>query len=246
MSGVGEYKYRLPLREFTDDPYMPDPDAILSLSKSNFTDFLDAFHKPEFFSDPCQLIDSLVFEAANQGSSALSLVIPQENIDELVEKVLESTDDEFSLFKSSGQTEGCMNFAIQMINKWVVSDEAKDPTYIRYYDWGAFWDGVAEKYAGVEFGADLIYPRKGEFLWTGIQSDPIGGQSFTLHTNWLRLLDVVSGCIFHPETYFAEKPTDLQVTAGGKRRGRTVWRTRRLLRAIPRRLSATRRARSRV
>ena len=246
---VGEFKYRIPLGEFADDPYYPAPAKILRLNKDNFDDFLLAFHKTEFFKDPCSLLDSLVVEAAIKGDSALSLIIPEEMFEELKDKVLETMNansDTVEIFSKGAGKDECTSFLIKLINTWTESSLATDLSYVRYYDWGAFWARVSENFAGVEFGADLIHPRQGGFIWSDIESEPVGGLSYKLHVTWLRLLDVVSGCIFHPETYFTEKPTDLQVTTGGKRRSGRSRRATRLLRAIPRRLSATRRARSRI
>lgn len=242
MAGVGQHKYKLPLGEFTDDPYMPDLSAILRLDQSNFEDFLLAFHKPEYFYEPCEFLNMLVMEAVQHGDSALSLIIPEDLVLELVEKAVDDPDS--TDFCKVASKESAAGFVVALINAWAADPELrKDLSYLRYYNWGAFWKSVETKYAGVEFSADLVHPRDGEVIWTGIESEPVGGLAYKLHVSWLRLLDVVSGCIFHPETYFNKSPLELKVLTGGKRRS---TRSKRSLGAIPRRLAATRRARSRI
>jgi hypothetical protein len=126
--------------------------------------------------------------------------------------------------------------------------------------------GLNEYFAGVEFDQDLVeYKEENGFKISDqlnksskpkifYEFDEEGGglKRVKVDVSFLRYLEVRSGCFFQPQKLFSNPPSYYLVsgpaTTTPARRGgrRTRCRERSSLGAIPRRLSATRRTRTRV
>lgn len=269
---VGAYKYRFLLREFTDDPSIPNPSAILRLSAANFDVFMEKYLDPKFVTSPKEKLATFIYEYFITGESPLIEVLPEETQEELEEN--EGDYETITSQKILNAPKKGKNKGKIFIGGKALSDEEAaalvqtvldshnygikdDP--ISMFDWIAFWKAIAVDFAGVEFTADLIVARNAP------RNIRIYGDT-RVEISWLRLLDVVSGCIFNPETYFeGKKPSEFLVTEGGRRKitrrhkrslrpapdrcanGQVIGSNKKgLLGTVPRRLSATRRTRSRV
>ena len=220
----GTYKYRFVLREFTDDPSTPNPAAILKLSAANFDTFLEKYHDPKFVSSPKSMLAHFITQYFMSGDERLVEHLAediQEQLEEYEGDFETITDEKILAAPERGKHKGKI-----FIGGEEVSDEEADELVqkildkhnygikdepITTYNWIDFWKAVAADFAGVEFTADLIKPRTAP---RNIRN--IGG--VTMEVSWLRLLDVVSGCIFDPETYFeGKKPSEFLVTEGGRK-----------------------------
>ncbi len=231
ISGMGsvamntlKFKYKFPLHGFTDDVSSTDSSLILRLSNSNLQAFLMAFHKPEFFVEPRKLLDQLMYEYLVNGESAINLLLDHETLVGFVKQQLGEGDNDdepepevmekyLRNFWTPIPYDKCTEFANALIN---MSHQSADYSVvpIPYYKWNKFWENVSQRFAGVEFTQDLIYPRDADRIFiefdTGRPDLPYAGG---LDVSWLRLLDVVSGCIFDPATYFGDKtPPDFKET----------------------------------
>lgn len=237
---VGAYKYKFMLREFTDDPLTPNPAAILRLSATNFDSFMEKYHDPKFASSPKRMLGMLIMEYFMDGDDRLIHELPediQEQLEEYEGDYETITQEKILDAPESGKHKGKI-----FIGGEAISDEDAAEllqkildkhnygiknTPIVTYNWIGFWKAVSADFAGVEFAADLIASRNA----------PRNVRNYdgtTVEVSWLRLLDVVSGCIFNPETYFeGKKPSEFRVTAGGRRRKTRRRKTRTLLSPAP-------------
>jgi hypothetical protein len=222
MSGapanVARFKYKLPLHGFTEDPASDSPTMILRLSQANLKTFLQTFHKPEFFVDPKGLLKSLTEEYIMSGDSDLTLFMDHEAIMEYVKGKIGDPDMEdddvdpddlanhMMKFWNRKSAETLASIVGEIITKSLSNrDYAMFP--VKYYKWHKFWENVSQKFAGVEFTEDVVYPRRGDRIFIEFDTGRADLPYATgLDVSWLRLLDVVSGCIFDPKIYFDERP----------------------------------------
>jgi hypothetical protein len=246
---VGKYKYLLPLGTFTTDPSTPDHSAILRLNEENFEEFLEKYHKKEYVTSPREKLANLIYQFhAFADDSILDVFSDSDELKERIEEVDYDPDEIVRQKILAVPTNGANKNKI-FVNGRALSedemagivqdmvdaaDEPEEPFVM--YTWPQFWKSVAEDFAGVEFEASLVKARNAPRNIRDLDGNSV-------EVSWLRLLDVVSGCIFNPETYFGgEQPPSLLVrnsnsgtaaagaaagAATGTRGGRRKRKTRR-------------------
>jgi hypothetical protein len=219
---AGTYKYKFSVvYSFSVDS--PSPTSVLMLTADNFDAFLKKYHTKSFIVPPKKLIEKLIYQYFYEGDSALIPVLPEE-----VQEKLSEVEGDYEAGRKILKVMKNGNIIID--NKPVNDLAAKgmidaikmvDESLITY-DWPNFWNSVSRDFAGVEFDKSLIFPRKSPRIFKTVDGDVI-------EVSWLRKLDIVSGCIFDPQTYLHRSPSEFKV--GGRRKTR---RRHRLLGSIPR------------
>jgi hypothetical protein len=130
--------------------------------------------------------------------------------------------------------------------------------------WREFWDGLKDKFAGIEFKAEIATMKPDSTGKIPIKVDDEGVEKI-VDASFLKFLEIESGVIFHPEAILSGVPSDYLVRNSGGRRttrrkrsllgsapqrrsdgGVIGFNKQSLLNTVPRRLSTTRRSRSRV
>ena len=230
---VGAFKYLLPLREFTDDPTKPNPDAILRLSGDNFDTFLSTYHTSAYMVTMHEKLREFIMRYFMEGDESILDVLPRKlknkikayidegdveliNEDGLLAVSVEGENGEIIIGGkqlSDAEIESYVNKIYERIEY-----KPLDARFIRY-KWTGFWEAVSKDFAGVEFTGELIQARNAPRNLRTIGENIVD-------VTWLQFLDVVSGCIFHPETYFSgHLPQEFRVMEGGRYHRRTSRRT---------------------
>jgi hypothetical protein len=240
------WKYILNLKDadFTDDYETPAPTKILKLNRANIEDIFMKYGK-EFVKSNADILNDLIFSRQTDGDGTLNFLVGSKpikcdnnnnnnsnnnSIKNLPEDLKELANDIYSLICEYINIEDIPSESLDLLIKEI--DERYDDIPYETFNWYEFWSKLAENFAGVEFAEDLLDVKE-------IPNPDPEKRGAMISTPFLSKVEIRSGVIFKPATFFAGRKEDWIEEApknGGRRLRKTLKNKRRQLKTKKRRV----------
>jgi hypothetical protein len=213
------WKYTLHLTEddFTDDYKTPAPTKILRVNMANFADVVANYGKEYLYSN-VEILEKLIYDRIKDRDDTLDFLVGEDTdsdynnsnneIDELNKKLIKTIRDYET---NSDGTKIDETFAGDVISE--IDGEYGDKPPYDDFNWPEFWRKLSENFAGIEFATDLLDIVE-------IPS-PVPDIRPVISTSFMPFIEIRSGVIFKPATFFAARKADWveeEIKEGGGRR----------------------------
>lgn len=183
------YKITLPEESFVTEVKSATPDTILVLSTLNLDAFMKRFHSKKYRYSAEKVIRDAFRVFTEDGDSNVLRELAEEDKTGEFRAFLDEARKEIEIEEDPDNLPDYGEVAYESFSEFIdashPSPEALRADGILTYNWASFWKDVASSIGGVEFHTDLFAIKEWNGLWLP----------------WTDKLDVLSGVIFHPNTF---------------------------------------------
>jgi hypothetical protein len=226
------WKYTLNLHDddFTDTYDHPAPTKILKVNKDNFVGVVAKYGK-DFIKSNTDILEDLVYRRQADGDGTLDFLLGEDeincdsnnnnnnntNIKNLPKNLKELSNDIYSLICEYINIDDIPSESLDLLFEEINKRHRDDKLPYKTFDWAEFWNKLSEHFAGIEFAEDLLGVKE-------IASPAPEIRESAVSTEFIPLLEIRSGVIFKPATFFADRKADWieeEIKNGGRRIRRT-------------------------